>query len=105
MKIKHWLIKKLDGYTKEQYDNAMKHNFIQELECRVRNGNDVVIGVRNMGIMNSVVNMFNKETCKINKANATIKYNDLTFKIVNVTNYRNIQKLRGINLNGFFFID
>lgn len=105
MKVKNWLIKKLGGYTKQQYDSAMKQNFIQELETRVRNGKDVVIGVRSMALFNSLEYLFNKNVCQINRATATIKYNDLTFKVVNVTNIREIHKLRGINLNGFFFID
>ena len=100
-----WLIKKLGGYTKTQYDNAMKHNFVQELEARVRNGKDIVIGVRSMTMFNSIQYLFNKDNCQINQATATIKYDDLIFRVINVTNIREIHKLRGINLNGFFFID
>jgi len=103
--MKNWLVKKFGGYTKEQYDNAIRQNFIQELETRVRNGKDIVIGVRNMGMFDSLEHLFNKDICQINRATAIIKYHDFTFRVVNVTNIREIHKLRGINLNGFFFID
>ena len=105
MKIKVWLIKKLGGYTKQEYDIALKQNFIQELETRVRQGDTVIIGVRNMGIFNSIVQLFNKDVVEINRQRATIKYNDITFRVLNITNVHEIHKLRGINLNGFFFID
>jgi hypothetical protein len=104
MKIKKWLIHKLGGFTKQEYENAMKQNFIQELEVRVRNGKDIVIGVRNLAVFETARHMFS-DKCEISRGKMTIKYNDLTFRIVNITNKKQLERLRGLNLNGFFFID
>ena len=107
--MKDWLIKKLGGYTKEEHQNVIKRlqnvSFVEELEYRVRGGNEVFIGVRNISYFNHIVQMFNKDTVKINKKDLTIKYNDIRFKVLNVTNYNEIKKIKGIKLNGFFFID
>ena len=103
--MRNWLIKKLSGYTKEEYEKGIQHNYIQELEYRVRNGKDVIIGVRNLAMFENIIHMFNKDVVTVNRSCATIKYDDITFKVVNVTNRNQLYKMKGLNLNGFFFID
>ena len=108
MKFKKWLIKKIGGYTVEEVaekiHNITKHSVIQELEQRVRGGNGVVIGVRNMASIQHLRHMFSNE-CIVSIPKGTITYHDIVFKVINITDRNHLDKIRGMNLNGFFFID